>query len=229
MAYIGLECCPICPKHFKYKHSVVRHVKMKHTEGALGFSVFKKEKQKTNNKCRICEKFFSRKNDLKRHIKNVHATSLVNCPECTKQFTCNIYLKSHMNHVHSAEGLINQFIDEEKRKQYTYTCSMCDKRLKSKGILLRHIKEKHTGQRHKCTKCIRSFSSPYYLKHHIEIVHRCYDLEYEKTLLEGMQYQQALENTPAEEIPEKAREKIAKYKHYLNIKKMQKENVIQKK
>lgn len=57
-------CCPNCPRSYKYKHHLNRHLKYE-----CG-----KEKQ---FRCNICRKAFSHNNQLKAHVINVHKQLLI--------------------------------------------------------------------------------------------------------------------------------------------------------
>ena len=51
-----------------------------------------------------------------------------------------------------------------------YTCKACSKNLKSKSVLIRHLRRVHL-KRYQCNKCSKSFGQKYELDMHMKNIH----------------------------------------------------------
>lgn len=97
---------------------------------------------------------------MKRHILNIHPPleSKVQCPECSKEFKNDQYLKEHMQ-VHSS-------LDTKVK------CDLCDKFFHSAIRLKKHKKIVHPDKpKIRCEKCDKEFAHAHYLRRHNNSVH----------------------------------------------------------
>ena len=131
-------------------------------------SVHEGLKNKRTHKCRFCDKAFSKSRNLDIHINSVHEGKIFRCSKiCKETFETASYLNKHIETIHV--GLKNG---------KSHKCYICDKIMKSKSILERHIKYAHNRKIDlKCKKiCNIMFKSASYLNKHIESVHEKSDL-----------------------------------------------------
>eukprot|EP00092_Neocalanus_flemingeri_P062137 GFUD01074901.1.p1 GENE.GFUD01074901.1~~GFUD01074901.1.p1 ORF type:complete len:205 (+),score=23.12 GFUD01074901.1:38-652(+) len=80
--------CSVCNKEFRFKNSLVKHVKATHENSAFP--------------CDICNKTFSYLSDLKRHIGINHSEHKVNykCAQCNTFFLYRFTLMKHIRNYH---------------------------------------------------------------------------------------------------------------------------------
>ena len=118
------------------------------------------EEQKTETKekhfkCDMCEK------SLREHL-NWHKGILIECKECPKKFQYTSNLGSHMKNFHP-----NFDISMDR-----VTCSICQKELKNKEYLKKHVKRIHEATYDfKCDLCEKAFTTKSNLKSHQISIH----------------------------------------------------------
>lgn len=168
------KCCPYCRERFMHKNSLVRHIRLSHTER---FHLFKRDsvecpyckkryiksslkvhmeqhkQSKTLYECTICNKALTTKWNLKQH-KWIHASRSskpYKCGLCTKAFVRETEYVSHMNTHKSIKP---------------YTCDYCGCQFARKYNWLRHTREHVTPKNFQCEICNKVFHRAYYLKEH---------------------------------------------------------------
>ena len=96
--------------------------------------------------CDLCGKWFRQKATLNRHKLTHQTARMFKCNVCDKSFKHKHYLTHHMR-VH--EGL------------RPHVCSFCDLSFSQHGNMVKHVKQKHTGDKahvcHVCNKGIHEF------------------------------------------------------------------------
>lgn len=159
------KCCPYCRERFMHKNSLVRHIRLSHTER---FHVFKRDSvecpyckkkyiksslkmhmeqhktSRTTYECTICNKTLTTKWNLKQH-KWIHASRSskpFKCNMCTKAFIRETEYISHMN-THKAIK--------------PYTCDHCGCQFARKYNWLRHTREHETIKKFRCDTCDKTF------------------------------------------------------------------------
>ena len=121
--------------------------------------------------CSACEMSFAAKCNYIQHFQSAHGSlppnykdiELFMCEQCSKLFTTNQSLKSHVLNVHST----NQ---SAKKKR---SCPHCDKSFTQSAAYNEHIKVKHEkNMPFKCDQCHRSYGTRFGLRGHIINVHQ---------------------------------------------------------
>jgi len=109
--------CEACGQDFAKKHSLAFHIKVQHNQFRY--------------KCDICEKEFTHSYRVKEHKKIDHEGIFYQCTEsnCNKKYRFKSALENHINIVH---------------KMITLKCEYCNKSLKRRDYLNKHIKRYHT-------------------------------------------------------------------------------------
>ena len=84
----SLFLCSECSSAFKFKNSLVKHIKAIHN--------------KLEFKCDVCEKSYNYKTNLRRHISVAHGESSVKyqCGQCNKFYLYSCTLKKHIRKNH---------------------------------------------------------------------------------------------------------------------------------
>lgn len=120
--------------------------------------------------CSFCSKSFSQNTTLKTHIVAKHTGKSLECTieGCSKKFSRSSFLKQHIKRDH--ESLRD------------YTCLECDKSYKQKSHLDRHVQATHQNIRHECNLCEKSFSKSWSLKMHQFSHSKVQDLPYKCSL-----------------------------------------------
>jgi len=187
-----------CPKLFKLKEVMRRHIKSVHEEARTlctlcGESVRElhyhlqtcNKDNHEQNTCKICNKQLSCKVSLQTHVNIVHGPQMPEtCEVCGKQVK---QLASHMKLNHSAEVKKNMPCPDQgcgkmfRTKQTATThynrmhleikeqCRICSEWLKN---LPMHLNQVHKqGKKHVCSHCGKIFYKTSDLKVHIERVH----------------------------------------------------------
>ena len=91
------------------------------------------------------EKHFYHSGNLKINRRSLCGDKPYNCSICTKLFSNQSNLKSHVRTIHTGEK--------------PFTCTLCDKSFSQSSDLKKHQRS-HTGEKpYTCTLCDKSFSS----------------------------------------------------------------------
>lgn len=168
------KCCPYCRERFMHKNSLVRHIRLSHTDR---FHLFKNDsvecphcnkkyiksslkmhmeqhmKTKAIYECTICNKKLTTKWNLKQHrwIHASRSTKPFKCSLCSKAFIRETEYTSHMNTHKSVKP---------------YTCDHCGCQFARKYNWLRHTREHETPKKFRCETCGKVFHRAYYLTEH---------------------------------------------------------------
>lgn len=168
------KCCPYCRERFMHKNSLIRHIRLSHTER---FHLFKRDSvecpyckkkyiksslkvhmeqhrtSKTTYECTICNKTLTTRWNLKMHqwIHKSRQSKPFKCSLCTKAFIRETEYTSHMNTHKSIKP---------------YTCDHCGCQFARKYNWLRHTREHETPKKFRCDTCDKVFHRAYYLKEH---------------------------------------------------------------
>lgn len=139
--------CPVCPKQFSSKSSLLEHQNKQHSH-------------RTVFKCKVCEKVFSLRRYLRKHeqrhekatSQNTKKTSF-RCTQCSAQFSSPSELSLHKR-LH-AENEVGK-----------HRCDMCYKSFSQLSLLWQH-QESHVGQIvYECNECDKAFAFPHLLEEH---------------------------------------------------------------
>uniref|UniRef100_A0A915II42 C2H2-type domain-containing protein n=1 Tax=Romanomermis culicivorax TaxID=13658 RepID=A0A915II42_ROMCU len=189
-ASVSLHRCPICPKIFKRKPDLARHI-LHHN-------------QIKNFSCPICSTRFMQKVHLRRHIEAKHGTTTTmtsdgsaggaipklfafRCSSCPKSFRTNSELKRHraLKHKYADNMYKCRYCGAKFDDQKTYinhldfhnglksfACSLCSTSFRRKTELERHTAAKHGfGTYYACKICEVEFSQRIQLDRHILKAH----------------------------------------------------------
>lgn len=145
--------CTYCPKKFLTNNNLIKHTQ-KHT-GDLAF------------KCNICSKSFSNKTMCLRHEETHSRVMVYECDICKTEYTNLDEFRAHRNTHDSnspfkCDNCFKTFnLEEElnvhkqlscgKYVDITYTCQICDKKLRTKEKLERHMLSHNENKGIKCT------------------------------------------------------------------------------
>ncbi|XP_015272820.1 PREDICTED: zinc finger protein 398-like [Gekko japonicus] len=166
--------CPLCPKSFRLKTSLLIHQKT-HTVGK-GESAFV---------CPECGCGFSHQGQLTRH-QAIHADRPHQCSECHKAFNRKsslvVHLKTHRERPRPFQCpqchktfIRKQHLDDHTRThtgEKPYQCPECEKRFAEKSKLTNHYRI-HTGERpYRCGQCDKRFVRAHHLVKHQSSVHQ---------------------------------------------------------
>ena len=188
--------CNSCEKTFSTQKFLEKHIKSYHkreesacdlnaqqftTDEKLPNHVLLQTIHKGYYKCISCKKTFSTQKFLEKHIDSFHQKektasqtiykiSSNKCEYCDKTFHDANDLKKHIYQNHH---------DEIQKDEYEkdYKCNICNKNLKSKVCINRHMKVVHGGSElkdyYKCELCSKKFISSRALQKHFASHHRC--------------------------------------------------------
>lgn len=168
------KCCPYCRERFMHKNSLVRHIRLSHTER---FHLFKRD----SVECPHCHKKYI-KSSLKMHMEqHLKTKSTYECTICNKKLTTKWNLKQH-KWIHASRsskpfkcGLCSKaFIRETEYTSHMnthksvkpYTCDHCGCQFARKYNWLRHTREHETPKKFRCDTCGKVFHRAYYLTEH---------------------------------------------------------------
>ena len=170
--------CSICHKKFSSNRLLQTHDRRMHND-------------RENRRCNLCGKDFARPCDLQNHIDVIHLGIDYKCEICQKAFKRKHLLKAHKDDHHSTEvhqcdqcpytnGSKRQLVwhkrnMHDKKRRWTYICTICDSSFEKRQALSRHIRYQHMNSEqkaeNKCKLCKKSFSRPSRLKNHVFVVH----------------------------------------------------------
>ena len=138
-------CCDECGKEFYDSKTHKLHKTYKHGDTL---------------KCTVCYKVLQNKDSLKVHMDS-HAEEVHVCEICKKEKTSLRYLKEHMARMHL-----------ETPKEGKFPCKLCwFKRAGSEESLQTHMLRCHSGIKHTCSKCPKTFRLKVHRRAHEKAVH----------------------------------------------------------
>jgi len=161
-SYEKKSTCPLCFKIFYSKGNMKAHIKLHHDDREKRFE------------CVVCKRSFSARISLEYHVRKVHSYGdEVSCDRCEDKFedfgSYAIHRKTHRS-IHF---------------QLEHKCEECDKIIRGKNNLQRHMKEVHKIVKtrdlekvtvkifpHKCDACSEVFKRKNDLVNHVEGKHR---------------------------------------------------------
>lgn len=108
--------------------------------------------------CHICHKTFSNKNYLPIHTKTFHTSRERQIFPCTFPACGRTYL--------SERTLLRHVRSEHTENPVRFPCTLCEKELKSRTHLARHIATHTTEKCYKCPTCGRTVATKENLKKH---------------------------------------------------------------
>ena len=119
--------------------------------------------------CRFCEKYMGMGN-FARHLRNQHQKTTDDHDKISKlkssSETSQVKEEKVQKNSRPDGGADSRQADKSKFKR----CKLCFK-ITSVQNFERHLREKHTGVRHKCHLCYINFSRQYSLKNHVQTNH----------------------------------------------------------
>ena len=183
------------------------HMKGAHNSEEVSAKTIDNVKAKDKNEeftCHICSKMFITRVNVRRHIKLEHdRVGRFNCNNCEKTFGSKIGLRYHEASCHSLEDkcefkckscpeifstqkkLIRHRISHQK---VNYSCKVCQKVIKGKNHMNRHMREVHNVERRintakldvnsypfKCNKCEFVAKRSEHLKVHNKAKHEDFE------------------------------------------------------
>ena len=107
--------------------------------------------------CFTCTKYFSNERTLKSHVKSVHEEKLFSCKYCAKKFATLGNLKCHEDNIHKDGG--------------KHQCVQCDESFKTAGRLGEHMRVFHDALKLKCDFCGKGYLVQKSLTKHISEKH----------------------------------------------------------
>lgn len=164
--------CDICDKSFKFNFEVTKHKKICHSGpqpreicDLCGKSILCRSLQAhlrshdkgTFYKCDYCEKGYYCQETLKQHVKHKHTNK-----DCHYKLLCSICGRK----VISPKDLKIHMMSHTQEK--SYQCQQCDKRYKTPGALLTHVRYTHEDKRpFPCNVCFKAFHTKVILQNHM--------------------------------------------------------------
>nr|CAD7433013.1 unnamed protein product [Timema monikensis] len=156
--HFDLVQCSICSAILSRRRNLKKHMLLVHSI-KLGPHRRHKEEAGDEFSCGVCGKTFRHQISVKLH-QTLHQGNTV-CPLCGIVLSRTYSLKRHLTTVH---GWILA------PRQGVFSCSLCGKEFRHAGSLSMHQKL-HRGHT-RCPICEKVFSRAYYLKVHLQCVHK---------------------------------------------------------
>ena len=114
--------------------------------------------------CKFCGYHYNSLLEIERHMQQMHANELVECNYCSKKFSTENNLYSHVKKHH------NEKLDSSDQKEYA--CDWCNYSGRTSIHLNKHIRSVHKNvRRHKCNQCDFTSYATTALKRHIASIH----------------------------------------------------------
>ncbi|XP_052895432.1 zinc finger protein 845-like [Anopheles moucheti] len=201
----GMIHCELCSKTFTSKSYLIRHTAEQHLAAQKSKSyacehcdrTFHTKKRRDVHRtvhdrtmCQICDKSV-RIRYLKQHIAQIHDTprKCYMCDLCGKNFTSSLSLDRHIKQhqgIQTIETLQCKHCDKQLRGKYNmlkhiqrmhqevgnvYTCDECAHESPNSFALKEHKKRVHSGEQFECEQCGKRFKRKVYLTEHIAALH----------------------------------------------------------
>ena len=168
--------CELCGNSYTSSNALLNHIKAQH-------------EKKWEYKCSRCERSYNTKATLKQHFDAHHLKINHQCTKCGKVFPYKTGLRKHdivshqkrkdyqcyhcgkeFYYVHSLNSHVR--ILHEGKVDPEAKCHICNKQLRRKGQLQRHIDIVHKKLRpYKCNDCDAAFDRIAYLRNHQNKAH----------------------------------------------------------
>lgn len=179
--------CSTCDLTFKYKRSIVSHMRLHNGESVYSFS------------CSICQKSYKEQMSLDCHMRKHSGERPFACAVCSAHFRSKQVLQAHAA-MHN--------------KGLPFACPKCSYRFKSFHYLNLHLREKHEAGDHRCSYCHKTFLFESGLHSHIARKHITPKMSDLETLQTGTETKkQDLETLQNETETESAVNSIRKPSH----------------
>ena len=136
--------CTSCSEVFTDKLVLSNHYKSSHINNK-------------KHECKECHKSFLRKDGLLRHVEAKHLQVKHQCSECPMSFKNKFYLEDHVRGIH--------------KQCQTFDCKSCDKRFPLKSTYYRHVYSVHGKKKWLCQVCQKELKSKHALERHVEAIH----------------------------------------------------------
>ena len=165
--------CQLCPKTFKLKTSLVKHLISSH------------EKRNVSFQCDKCPKKFIKKVYLTNHLLRFHHLRKENlCVHCGEAFLTSESLKKHTqehfsNLTFKCDTCQKVFKRKDKWKNHLaihsgikpHQCQICPKKFITKTKLNEHLRRHNGEKRFSCLLCSKVYSGSYDLRKHMKKIH----------------------------------------------------------
>ena len=122
--------------------------------------------------CRFCEKYMGIGN-FARHLRTIHKKNTLDHEKLSKvkqSASVKVEPKAVQSNPEQQDDVIESKTEAVRDKSKFKRCKLCFK-ITSVQNFERHLREKHTGVRHKCSLCYMTFSRLYIVKDHITSHH----------------------------------------------------------
>ena len=119
--------------------------------------------------CRFCEKYMGIGN-FSRHLRNQHKKTTLDHDRLVKSKLSRVKEEKTSAPEVAPPEVKAPEVGADKSKSKFKRCKLCFK-ITSVQNFERHLREKHTGVKHKCALCHANFSRHYILKNHIQTDH----------------------------------------------------------
>ena len=119
--------------------------------------------------CRFCEKYMGIGN-FSRHLRNQHQKTTLDHDKLVKMRPSRVKVETTSAPEVAPPEMKAPETGAEKSKSKFKRCKLCFK-ITSVQNFERHLREKHTGVKHKCALCHANFSRHYILKNHVQTNH----------------------------------------------------------
>ena len=140
--------CPVCDKVFSCTSRLALHMGVVHTEN-------------TQAKCPKCDVVVKSEKHLKDHMRRIHSSKDHSflCHLCPASFRLQVYLTSHLKHVHTENA------------EDAFPCDQCDRKCSTIKYLQNHKMRVHSSKDYVCTYCSKAFAVISNMKRHILLRH----------------------------------------------------------
>jgi uncharacterized C2H2 Zn-finger protein len=193
-----LHQCEKCPKAFRRRSYLLRHIETKHENLRLACQdcdkVFKSYGGLYNHKttfhsmklfkCKFCDKIYKSPTSLHYHTNAMHLNKIFQCEKCSKiyqrrdQFIRH-YRSKHLNIVFACQDCDKVFISKNGLKSHKasihlkiiHQCEQCPKNFFEKRGLRAHVEKIHAEKQYSCQDCNKIFTTQRGLTRHKNNIH----------------------------------------------------------